>query len=144
MKKWIVAIVLAVIAIAPMFYLAYYFGGLDKGPSDSPTMIEFQSRNTKLETGAEIEVIACRVADGYRYQLFLAGDQWIEAHLAVAAKEGAVEFVVETLKETTVPPPTVLLKRKVGDFWIVDFNLTVNERRVTMTGLLGEKDLLLH
>ena len=147
MKKWAIAVGLALLAIAPMGFLAYHFGLSDQqgGPTKNMAVIEFQvKKNTKLEPGSEIEVKACEVLDGYKYGLYLEGDQLIEAHLAVATKSEATEVVVEWLRKAGPPAPTVVLKRQVGDYWIVDLHATVNNARVNVVDMLKAKELLLY
>jgi len=99
--------------------------------------------DAKMESGAEFQVKAVRVKDGFRYDLLLENDEWIEAHLARATKEEATPFVVELMKEAT--NPSVILHRKIDNFWIVDMILEhkdfASEARFSLGKLLGEKGL---
>lgn len=140
MKPWITAILLAVVAIAPVLIFGYY---RSMQPVDKPiASVEF-AKPQALKAGSQINVKACKVIDGFRYDMYLDGGNWIEAHLAVATKDEANLFVVELLKTTTYPPPTVTLLKHVGNYWIVDFCLTVDGKRVNMVNVLQEKGLLL-
>lgn len=144
MKSWLLAVVLATVAIAPLLYLVYH-GGHEVTSSDSPvTTIDFASppQPTMLEVGSVLRVGACGVIDGYRFQMFLEGDQWIEAHLPNATQEEATAVVIELLKNNTTNP-TVKLLRRTGNFWIVDFRLTVNGKQERLINLLQAKNLLL-
>jgi len=138
--------VLAAVAIAPIFYVVYYLheNQQSEGPSTIAT-VEFQRRpkNIELEPGVTLDVLACKVVDGYKFGLYLEGDKWIAAHLPVATKEEAIPLVIEWLNAATPPPPTVTLLRKVGDYWIVELELTHEGKRVSMTSLLRSKELLL-
>ena len=147
MKRWIIAVSLALTAIAPMVYLGYNYGFRNEPEvqvHENNYTIKFQVKNTTLEPGAEIEVQACVVEDGYMFSLNLAGDQWIEGHLPVAAKEEAKKVVTSWLQKASSPPPTVLLKRNVGPYWIVDFYVTIDGSRKSVVAMLGEKGMLLN
>jgi hypothetical protein len=145
MKRWSIAIICAILAIAPVGYLAYHFGFSQSAITDNLELIEFQvEKNTKLEPGSEIEVKACKVIDGYMYGLYLEGNQRIEAHLYVATKDEATEVVSEWLRKAGSPPPTVLLKRQVGNYWIIDLFVTVDGARVSVVSMLKDKELILN
>lgn len=145
MKSWIIALVLAVVAIAPIFYIVYYYDGTKPQEPSSIATVEFQTRPQvlKLETGVTLDVLSCKVVDGYKYILHLEGNKWITAHLSVATKEEAIPLVIDLLNTTEPPPPTVTLLRNVGDYWIVDFHITHEGERVSMVNLLRSKALLL-
>jgi hypothetical protein len=147
MKKWAIAVGLALLAIAPMAFLAYHYGFSDQQNSsnDNMAVIEFvANKNTILEPGSEIEVKACKVIDGYKYELHLEGNQWIEAHLAVATKYEATKVVAEWLRKAGPPAPTVVLKRHIDGYWIVDLHATVDNARVNVVDMLKAKELLLY
>lgn len=146
MKTWVLAIVLALVAIAPILYLVYYGKNVTNNSDSSPvlTTVEFvKPAEAKLEVGSVYEVRACKVIDGYRFAMFLEGNKWIEAHLPVATKDEATNVVIEWLNSTTSPVPTVKLLRKLGNYWIVEFQLTVNGKQEKITSLLKAKNLLL-
>jgi len=147
MRSWIVALVLALVAIAPIYYITYHLRGGSTNPEPSSiATVQFQQRprTVKLEEGANLNVLSCKVVDGYKFGLHLEGDKWIAGHLPVATKEEAIPLVIEWLNKAEPPTPTVTLLRKVGDYWIVDFHLTVNGERVSMVSLLRSKHLLLN
>lgn len=144
MRAWFLAVVLGVIAIAPVLLVGYYYRGV--GPSEKPiASVRFEDENPhkKMEPGAEFEVRACKVIDGFRFEMYLEGGKWIEAHLPVATKDEASQVVVEWLNKTTPPSPTVTLRRQVGNVWIVDFHLQVDGKRSSILDLLRAKGLLL-
>lgn len=146
MRTTIIALFLAIIAIAPIFYIAYYYvGEKPQVQADPIATVDFQTRPKSLELkpGATLDVLSCKVVDGYQFGLFLEGDKWIMAHLSVATDEEAIPVVIEWLNSAEPPPPTVTLLRKVGDYWIVDFHLTHEGQRVNMITLLRDKGLLL-
>lgn len=155
MKTWLLAIVLGLLAVCPLFAMVYYVTRQDRVPP--PVVQAPADENTQgvlsfdepfeLNVDAEYEVLAAKVEDGYIFQLYLKdgtthGNR-VEAHLPVATKEGAKEVVTEWLKNTTSPPPTVILRRKVRGYWIVEFVLTVDNRRVSLVHLLKGRNLLL-
>ena len=144
MKSWILAILLAAVAIAPIFYLVYNAkSGTPKSPSIATVEFKQIRKSTVLEPGAVFDVRACKVVDGYKFGLYLEGDKWIEAHLASATKEEAIPVVIELLNNAEPPPPSVTLLRKVEDYWIVDFELTQSHKRVKLVSILRSKELLL-
>jgi hypothetical protein len=139
------AIVLSVIALAPVFLISYYYTGRTTVPVEQPIgAIQFEVERPKmLEAGQTFNVRACRVLDGYRFELYLEGGKWIEAHLKVAAKDEASAIVLECFNKASPPSPTVTLLRQVGHYWIVDFHLTMENRRENLTDFLKAKGLLL-
>ena len=147
MKTWILAIVLALLSIAPIMYLVY--NGKEVTSSVSPILqmpvvatVDFvKPTNVTLEVGSELEVRSCRVIDGYRFGLSLEGNRWIEAHLPVATKDEATNVVIEMLRTSTTSP-TVKLLRNVGSYWSVEFRLKVNGEHQKITDLLKVKTLL--
>lgn len=146
MRRWVLPFFLAVLAIAPFLYVVYY-GKDTTSEATSPvlTTVEFvrEHNPAQLEVGAEFNVLACKVIDGYRFGMFLEGNKWIEAHLPVATKDEATPVVIEWLNNTTTPVPTVKLLRKTGSFWIVSFRLMVSGKQEEITTLLKANDLLL-
>lgn len=151
MKTWLLAIILAAVAIAPFGYLAYYMYE-ERVPRErekpSLAIVEFQPeiKPTSLEVGATFTIRAVNVHDGYRFALNLEGVVSIVAHLPVATKEEAIPVVIELLNNTTPPPPTATLMRSVdgGDYWIADIHLnTMDGKRESLVDYLRGKDLLL-
>lgn len=145
MRAWFLAGILAVVALAPVFLLLYYYtkGNPQPGPTIADVQFEPETPR-KLEAGQELVVKACKVIDGYRFEMYLEGKKWMESQLAVAAKDEASAVVVELLTKTTPPPPTVTLLRQVGHVWIVDFHLNVDGKRVNLVDHLRSKGLLLN
>lgn len=141
-RAWILAILLGVIALAPIFWMVYY---KTSTPEDQfvATVQFVTAETTSLEPGAVVGVRACNVLDGYRFELYLEGGTWVIAHLTHAAKEEATPIVIDLLKTATAPAPTVKLLRKVGNVWIVDFNLTTEHQTMNLLEHLRKKDLLL-
>jgi hypothetical protein len=137
------AILLAVVAIAPACLISYYY--TKSTPVERPiASVDFEpERPQKLEIGTKYEVKACKVLDGYRFEMYLEGGKWIEAHLRTATKDDATNVVVELLNKTTPPAPTVTLIRQTKHYWIVDMELTVEGKRVDLTELLRSKGLIL-
>lgn len=144
MKAWILAILLGLIALAPILGIAYY--NRSGVPAVEPiAAVQFQPEHVekKLESGVEFDVRGCKVIDGYRFELLLEGNKWIEAHLSVATKQEANAVVVDLLNNTTLPIPTVTLRRNIGRYWIVDFHLMVEGRRLNLVDVLRQKGLVL-
>jgi len=148
MKTWILAIVLAAVAIAPILYLAYHNmdpSGIVVERKPTVALIEFQpQRPETLEVGGTYMVLACEVVDGYRFSLNLDGFNWIDAQLPVAAKEEATSYVVDLLNSAEAPPPSVTLLRQLDDDqWIVNIAITKEGQRRSLVDLLRAKELLL-
>lgn len=157
-KSWIVAVLLALVAIVPVFYIVYNnVASVPKeitapqieipeqrgpAPKGIPT-IEFLVPSKMVEPGAELVVKTCKVLDGYVFALFLENGQWIMASLPTATKPEAMQFVTERLSEQTASPPVVSLIRKVNNTWVVDLYLTAGDKRIRLRDVLKEKDLLL-
>ena len=146
MRSWIVALVLAIVAIAPIAYVIYTFRTTEQQESSSSiATVEFERRPQvlNLEPGITMNVLSCKVIDGYKFVLYLENNKRIVGHLPVATREEAIPLVIEWLNTSTPPPPTVTLLRKVEDYWIVDFHLTHESERMRMVNLLRSKGLLL-
>ena len=145
MKSWIVAIVLATIAIAPVFYLTYYKMGvvqrISRPPSVATIQFETKERSFDLEPGAIFSVRSCEVLDGYKFNLCLRNGKWIVSHLSVATKDKATSFVVDLLNKS--PSPTVTLLRSVEDYWIIEFAVIKDGQEENLVDLLRAEELLL-
>ena len=136
------AIVLAIVAIAPFGYLAYQRLS-QPVPEQNLPAIEFIKSGNDLSVGSTLEVKSCRIIDGYRFLLLLENNKWIEGHLPLATKDEATAVVIEWLQNTTFPIPTIKLLRKPDNFWIVDLHLMKSGKREKLTDLLKAKNLLL-
>ena len=146
MKSWIIAIVLATIAIAPFLYLAYHKMGVVQRisrPSVATIQFEAEEKSMSLEPGAIFSVRSCKVVDGYKFGLYLENDKWIVAHLSVATKDEATSFVIDLLNKSTSTPPIVTLLRSVEDYWIVEFTVTKDGQTKNLVDLLRVEELLL-
>lgn len=146
MKTWILAVVLAAIAVAPFLYIVYY----NQDPALKQTRpslatVQFQPENKpmSLEPGAVFIVRSCQVIDGYQFVLGLDGGLQIEAHLPTATKEEAIPVVIELLSTQQSSPPSVTLLREVGNVWIAHLELSVGDERETLLEYLRGKRLLL-
>lgn len=104
----------------------------------------FGNAMSDLKEGEKFSVLACHVLDGHHYELLLSNRKVISAQLRVASKEGAKDYVKSKLEQSVSPLPYVVLVRRSGDYWIVDFYLTLDGKYVNMLDLLEENDLLLH
>jgi hypothetical protein len=104
--------------------------------------IEYVTSKVKpLEVGVQFMVKSCKIIDGFRFLVLLDNDTWIETSLPIVTKEGTAEQVAEILKSS--PPPSVTLKRKIDNYWIVDFELLFEDKKTKLTELLKQKDLAL-
>lgn len=139
-KKWLPCVLIVLFSLAPMVYFVY--NNSSRGESQYPT-VQFVSQQPKqMVPGTEFHVQACRIIDGYIFEVILEGHRnWTEVHLKKVTIDEATPVVVEALK--TSISPTVVLRRKVGDVWIVDFNVTFRDRRTTLLDWLEEKKLTL-
>lgn len=147
MRNWLLAFILAVVAIAPIGYLVYHNTQQDRQPihQDSYPMVEFETQKmAAMEPGTKHNVLACKVVDGYRFLMFLENGEHIEAHLPVATKPEAAGEVVDLLNKTKAPAPTVKLLRKVDSrYWIVEFTITIGDKPTDLVEYLRGKGLIL-
>lgn len=148
MKTWILAVVLAAIAVAPVLYVVYYKqdSASRKPPQPALATVQFQPENRPmtLEPGAVFVVRSCQVLDGYQFVLGLDGGLQIDAHLPVATKDEAIPIVIELLSTQQSSPPSVTLLRKVGDIWIAHLEINVGDKRLKLVEHLRAKELLLN
>lgn len=142
--KWLIPLLLLT-AIAP-FAIYFYNGGQLNGfgvgtPQQPVATIQFQQPNLqrRMEPGAQFGVVRMNVLDGYKFNVQLDNGQWIEAHLSGATKPEATPVVVEMLK--TGAQPSVILYRKVENYWIVDMHLNVQGGRQSLVFLLQQQGL---
>lgn len=142
--KWLLPL-LIITAIAP-FAIYFYNNGLGQSLTEyqQPPVatIQFQQPNFEqnMEPGAQFGITSMQILDGYKFTLQLDNGQWIEAHLSTATKEEATPTVIEMFK--TGSQPSVILYRKVENYWIVDINLNFQEERRSLTYLLRRSLLL--
>ena len=94
-----------------------------------------------MEPGAEFKVSQCHVIDGYKFKMLLENGEWIIAHIPNATKADATQSVVDILKNSEIP--SVVLRRKLSGYWIVDFHLTIQGKHTTLRNQLREIDSLL-
>lgn len=141
-KSWISNALLGVIALAPVgFY--YYNKKVNVVTTTSTDVIQYGvSKTRKMEPGAEFNVVACKVIDGSVFRLLLDNNSWINARLVTATKEEATEPVSQCLKAAS--SPSVVLKRQIGDMWIVNLNITIDGRRTSLVEWLSERKLILN
>lgn len=138
---WLFAVLLAIVALAPVG-LYFYNYWTRPGPETSYVTVQYSVPKAKsVAVGEELNVMACRIVDGHIFYLLLENNEWIEAHLTVATKDEATPPVTEALK--TAGTPSVLLRRKFGNYWMVDFHLTVQGKRMTLLDWLRERELTL-
>lgn len=149
-KAWILAVILGVLALVPCLYLVY-----DQNielpivqpiiNSTEPVIADFEfeiQKEKELNVGVEFNLNSCKVLDGYRFQLSLEGGKQITAHLTAATKDEATTVVVGLLTEAKSTRPTIILRRKTGDYWIVDFYVSLDGKRVNLIEDLRAKELL--
>lgn len=151
-KALLLALLLGAVALVPCFYMFYYneasLPALQLTPvqKDSEPVIadvEFESEKEKtLDVGVEFDLKSCKVVDGYRFQLSLEGGKQITAHLTTATKDEATTVVVDLLNKAKSPRPTVVLRRKSGENWIVDFYISIDGNRTNLIDDLKAKGLL--
>lgn len=117
-----------------------------KNKVDEPVIadLKFQLEKDKaFEPGAEFNIVDCKVIDGYRFYLSLDGGNYIIAHLTHATKNEATQVVVDLLKNSAPSRPSIILRRKTGDFWIVDLFPFLDGKKSNLVDILRTKDLLL-
>lgn len=158
LKVCLLALALGIVALVPVIYLSYNQDVVSSLPKlerpklepvkdpMNPVVADFQfdvEREKEFKPGVEFNLKSCKVIDGYRFHLFLEGGKQIYANLTTATKDEATPVVVELLNKTTSPRPTIILRRKSGDNWIVDFNLMVDGKRANLIEVLRDKGLVL-
>jgi len=143
--KWLIPL-LIITAIAPIAIYFYNNGNMVTRPlvqqqRPPAATIQFQQQNVirKMEPGAQFGIISMQIVDGYKFMLQLDNGTWIEAHLTSATKEEAVPFVIELYK--TGSQPSVILYRKVENYWIVDMELNTQMGRQNLVRLLQQQGL---
>jgi hypothetical protein len=139
MKSRIIALILGVIAIAPALLLFYHYQSQNTREGE---IFSFNLEERPLRVGVEREVRACKVLDGNRFEMFLEGGIWIRATLAVIGKEEAGRYVSDLLHKVSPPSPSVIFLRRNGEEWVVDFYLTIDNRRCNLADLLKKEGLL--
>ncbi len=146
-KLWMYTVLLGIVTLSPLGLFLYFNDPINKPISDvNRPVATIRSENKilkPLKVDDEFEVKACKVIDGYRFEMYLEGDNWISAHLATATKESATLAVTEIMNKTNSISPSVILKRQIGDHWIVDFYLSVDGKKTNMVDVLRAKGLLL-
>lgn len=146
MRNWILAAVIACAVLAPVAYWLYSRADVKvQSESEDIAVIEFEPRNpvVVLEPGMELRVKCAKVLDGYIYDLCLENNEWIRTQLTTATKDEATDFVIQVLRGKAPVSPSIVLRRKVGDYWIVDLFLTIEGRKIDIRNLLREKSLSL-
>jgi hypothetical protein len=111
------------------FLMTYHYSTM------APVVRPVTQRPSSLKSGGKYDVKACKVLDGHIFHMCLEGDEWIEAHLKVSAKDEARAVVVGWLNKATPPSPSVTLLRQTDSHWIVEFELTVEGKRESMVDL---------
>lgn len=140
-KGVLYAVLLSAIAIAPILYF-YYNYSYRPFTGDCAVTVQYNIPKPKdMVVGEEFGVMACRILDGHVFQVQLENGCWIEARLTHATREEATPAVIEALKIAT--SPSVILRRRCGRYWVVDFNLTLEARRTTLLEWLREQNLTL-
>jgi len=143
MSKWVLAIVLSIVAVVPVAYFAYlYVNFEEKATIQGVAVIDYMSREQKaMEPGSEFRIRSCHVLDGYKFAVLLENGEWINAHLPVATNQEATKMVVDLLKQSQAP--SVVLRRKLDDYWIVNFHLTLDGKEIMLRDLLNEHGMIL-
>lgn len=131
---------LVVVALAPIGYYSYN-RTMDTTDRDG-VVIRFGTQTPRaMEPGAEFNVLACKVIDGHIFQVLLDNNTSTQVRLITATKDEATPAVIEALQTAT--SPSVVLRRKVGGCWIVDFHVTIQGRRTALLEWLSERKLIL-
>jgi hypothetical protein len=133
-------VALAFIAVAP---LAYFLYTDDETEAEAPLVtIEFTQPQPKpMAPGVVYGVLSIKVVDGHIFNVLLDDQEWHEVRLTAVTREEATADVIEVLKQTH--SPTVTLRRQVEGHWVVDFNVVLSGRRISLVEWLAERKLLL-
>lgn len=103
---------------------------------------DFESEKQKLlEPDSEFYIKSCNVIDGYRFKMRLEDNHEITANLTTATKDDATSVVIDLLGKNKDTRPSVLLRRKAGDNWIVDVFILIDGKRTNLVEALRTKGL---
>lgn len=143
MKKLLYAIlILSAIGLPVVGYFVFKNKDILPSIGRDYTTIQFVAEKPReMVVGAEFLVLSCRVYDGMTFNVSLENRQNCEIKLKSFIKEEATKEIIDILK--TASNPSVILRRKIDNYWIVDFNLTIQGKRTTLIEWLGSKNLLL-
>lgn len=135
------AVALAFIAVAPLAFFLYT--DLDEGTEpEARLVIDYLPPPPKpMAPNVTFGVMSVEVLDGHIFRVHLTNQEWHEVRLAAVTTEDAKAEVVEVLKRTH--SPTVTLRRKFEGHWVADFNLILEDRRISLLEWLAERKLLL-
>jgi hypothetical protein len=144
--------VLTFLVICP--YLFYFFLSEENNLNSSVKDSEYSEylteefyfelgKEKKLEVGSEFYIKSFKMIDGYKFYINLESDKRIIAHLTNATKDEANSFLLNLFKNSSIQKPSVVLRRKSGEHWIVDFYFLTNENKINLIEELRSKDLLL-
>jgi hypothetical protein len=140
-KKFWAVIFVAFVAIAPILYFWYSYSTTTRTASNLP-MVRWNAAGPKpMEIGEEFKVGAIQILDGHIFYAVLENNEWHELRLTHATKDEATIQIVELLQGAE--QPSVILRRKLGNVWYVDFNLTYQGKRTSLLEWLVEKKLTL-
>jgi len=137
--KWLLCLT-CIVALAPLS-LWVYNKSLPQQPMAVAT-IDFTEPYVEkhMEPGVSFLVKSVQIRDGFIYVVLLENGAWIEAHLTHATKEEATPVAIEILRAS--PTPAVTLKRKMKNYWIVDFQVTVGNNSMNLIEVLREQNLV--
>lgn len=142
--KWLLPF-LVLTSIAPFAIYLYNggnfsgFGAIQQRPV-TPIQLRQSNPQRRMEPGAQYAVVAMNILDGYKFSIQLDTGEWIEAHLSSATKPEAMSAVVEILGANS--QPSVILCRKVENYWIVDMHINVQNGRQSLVFLLRQQGLV--
>jgi hypothetical protein len=135
------AVALAFIAVAPLAYLLYT-GDEESEPEAPLVTIQYTQPQPKpMAPGVVYGVSSVRVVEGHIFLVLLEDQNWHKVQLTAVSREEATADVVEVLKQTH--SPTITLRRQVEGYWVVDFDVVLNGRRISLVEWLAERKLLL-
>lgn len=138
-SKKLLLFIIGIIALVPMLVLVYKLK--QPAPSNYP-MVQYNAPGPKsMSVGEELKVGSIEILDGHVFYALLENSEWHELRLSHVTKDEATTPVLELLQKAT--QPSVVLRRKVGNTWYVDFNLTLEGKRITLLEWLAEKKLTL-
>lgn len=138
--SWIVVLVVLT-ALVPASVFLYDYVTVGNAASAYETIEYVSDKPKEMVVGSELLVKACKVIDGHIFVIKLENGQVIDGRLKVVTKDEATPEVVKVLK--AAGSPSVVLRRKIGSYWVVDFNLTTEAKRITLVEWLEGKRLTL-
>ena len=139
MKKWLLIAFSALVFAAGVVVWQYW--PVEEQPATLAVIDLVPATPKQMLPGEEFGVKSCRPIDAWAFILLLENDVWIECRLKVITVPEAVNETLQLLRNST--QPTAVLRRKIGNYWVIDLYVTVDGQRVDVVEWLQKRKLVL-